>query len=136
MGAAFRRFDALAMGAAVLICGAEVVRTFLARRRRRGAAERIRLALAIVLAGAAAYGGLALTPRIMELHEAGARRGFGDDGALLEAIHQRAELVGKVDTALAAVLVGLHIFTLRARRPEDEDDQVGVAAPLPPGPRG
>jgi hypothetical protein len=135
MGAAFRRFDSLAMAAAVVICGAEVVRTFLARRRRRSAAERIRLALAIALAGAAAYGGLALTPRILELHQAGARRGFGEDGALLEAIHARAELVGKVAVGLAAVVVGLHVFTLRARRPEDEDDETAAPAPLPPGPR-
>jgi putative copper export protein len=135
MGAAFRRFDSFAMGASVAICGAEVVRTFLARRRRRAVVERLRGALAIALAAAAAYVGLALTPRILELHQAGARRGDGGQGVELDSVHRRAEAVGKAEVGLAVVLVGLHVFTLRARRPEDDEDDLGAAAPLPPGPR-
>jgi hypothetical protein len=133
MGASFRRFDMVAMGCAVALCGAEVVRTFLARRRRRAPVERIRGALAIALAGAAAYTGLSLTPRIVELHQAGARRGEGEEGALLERTHQQAEMVGKAEVAMGVVVLALHVFTLRARRPEDDDDDLAAPAPLPPG---
>lgn len=133
MGASFRRFDVVAMGCAVVLCGAEVVRTFLARRRRRAAVERIRGALAIALAGAAAFTGLALTPRIVELHQAGARRGVGDDGARLEATHRQAEMVGKAEVAMGIAVLALHVFTLRARRPEDDDDDLAAPAPRPPG---
>jgi hypothetical protein len=133
MGASFRRFDMVAMGCAVALCGAEVVRTFLARRRRRAAVERIRGALAIALAGAAAFTGLSLTPRIVELHHAGARRGVGDDGAALDRTHRQAEMVGKAEVAMGVAVLALHVFTLRARRPEDEDDELAAPAPLPPG---
>ena len=81
----------------------------------------------------AAYGGLSLTPHIIELHRAGAQRGQGPLGDELERVHKRAESVGKIETAAGVALVALHVFTLGARRPEDEDESV---APLPPGPVG
>ncbi|MGK3999155.1 DUF4149 domain-containing protein [Sorangium sp. So ce1024] len=134
MSAAFARFDQLALGAAVILLGAEVARTWAAGRRGAGHAARVRRVVAMVLAGCAAYVGLALTPRIAALHREGARRGEGALGVELERAHRRAELAGRAEVFLGASLVVLHVFTLGARRPEDDDDEE-MAAPLPPGPR-
>ncbi len=126
MGAAFARFDNIALGAAVVALGAEVLRTWAAGRRGGGAA-RIRRGLAIALAAAAAYIALGLTPRILSMHQAGVTRGNPE----LDAVHARAELVGKAELAAGLALIALHVFTLGQRR-DDEDDAPG---PLPPGPR-
>ncbi|WP_437674416.1 DUF4149 domain-containing protein [Sorangium sp. So ce131] len=133
MTAAFARFDQLALGAAVILLGAEVVRTWAAGRRGVGPAARVRRVLAMVIAGCAAYVGLALTPRIAALHRDGARRGEGELGMELERAHRRAELAGRAEVFLGASLVVLHVFTLGARRPELDDEEAD--APLPPGPR-
>jgi hypothetical protein len=103
-------------------------------RRGRTLAARIRRGIAIIMAFAAGYIGLSLTPRINDLHRAGAIRGSGPDGQELETIHRRAELVGKVELVGGMALVVLHVLTLGARRPEEDDDEDAVA-PLPPGPR-
>ena len=132
MGAAFARFDQIAIGAAATILGAEVARTWASRRRGRSIAARARRFIAMLLAAFAVYGGLVLTPAILGLHRAGVRRGVGDEGAALERTHHRAELAGKVEIALGLVLIGLHVFTLPVRRFDDEDDE--AEAPLPPGP--
>ena len=135
MGAAFARFDQVALGAAVVLLGAEVARTWAAGVRGRSAAARVRRALAVLIAACAAYTGLSITPHINELHRAGAQRGQGPLGEELEAIHRRAESLGKVETALGVALVALHVFTLAARRRDDEHDEQGAyAEPLPPGP--
>ncbi|WP_437633203.1 DUF4149 domain-containing protein [Sorangium sp. So ce854] len=134
MSAAFARFDQLALGAAVVLLGAEVARTWAAGRRGAGRAARVRRVVAMVMAGCAAYVGLALTPRITELHREGVRRGEGALGVELERVHRRAELAGRAEVFLGAGLVVLHVFTLGARRPDDDDDDE-AAAPLPPGPR-
>jgi hypothetical protein len=138
MGAAFARFDQLALGAAVVLLGAEVVRTWAAGRRGRTLAARVRRGLAMLMAAAAAYIGLALTPRINELHRNGARRGMGEQGAELDRIHRRAEMLGRAEVLFGATVVVLHVLTLRTRRPEDEDEEGDddASAPLPPGPRG
>lgn len=133
MGAAFARFDQIAITLSVLLLGAEVVRTFLARRRPQTFGVRARRLAGIVFAACTAYMGLALSPAINDLHHAGARRGVGPDGERLERIHQRASLVGKVEAGLGLVLVGLHVFTLGAARRDDDDE---AEAPVPPGPRG
>jgi hypothetical protein len=134
MGAAFARFDQIALGAAVILLGCEVIRTAVAARRGRTLAARIRRTIAIVLACAAAYVGLALTPRINDLHRSGAMRNQGEQGQELERVHRRAELVGKLEVVLGAGLIFLHIFTLAARRPDEDDDEEDAPAPLPPGP--
>ncbi|WP_437742309.1 DUF4149 domain-containing protein [Sorangium sp. So ce302] len=134
MSAAFARFDQFALGAAVILLGAEVARTWAAYRQGAGRAARVRRVVAMVLAGCAAYVGLALTPRIAALHREGVRRGEGELGMELERVHRRAELVSKSEVFLGASLVLLHVFTLGARRPEQDDDEE-AAAPLPPGPR-
>lgn len=132
MGAAFARWDQIALGAAVTLLAAEVARTWAAGARARRLAARVRRIFAVIVAASAAYIGLSLSPHINDLHRSGARRGVGPEGVALDTIHRRAELVGKLETALGVALVGLHVLTLGARRPEDDDDH---AEPLPPGPR-
>jgi hypothetical protein len=133
MGAAFARFDQIAIGASVAILGAEVARTWTARRRARSVAARVRRFVAMLLAAFAVYGAMALTPAILRLHAAGVIRGIGADGDMLEQIHRRAELVGKVEVAFALAIIGLHIFTLPSGNPEEESEDE-ADAPLPPGP--
>lgn len=135
MGVAFARFDKIALGAAVFVLAAEVARTWAAGGRARLVAARIRRFTAFIMAGCAVYIGLVLTPQINDLHRNGAQRGVGPAGATLDAVHKRAELVGKLETGLGVALVALHVFTLSFRRPEDEDDDQDSAEPLPPGPR-
>jgi hypothetical protein len=137
MGEAFTRFDRVAIGAACLALGAEVVRTFLARGLRARLGARIRRLTGIALAGCTAVLGLSLSPAIVELHLQGAERGKGELGAKLEGIHKRAETVGKLEVALGFALVGLHLFTVRRpgrNNDGDEDDEENAPAPLPPGP--
>ncbi|MBK6514566.1 MAG: DUF4149 domain-containing protein [Polyangiaceae bacterium] len=133
MGAAFARFDKVAIAASCVALGAEVARTFLTRRERPRLIGRLRRFSAIFLAGATTYMASTLSPAINDLHAQGARRGEGELGARLEEVHKRAETVGKVEVVLAVLLVGLHIFTIRSFHLEPEED---VPAPLPPGPRG
>jgi hypothetical protein len=131
MGDAFTRFDRVAIGAACIALGAEVVRTFLARGSRTRVGARIRRLVGIALAGCTAVLGLSLSPAIVELHLQGVQRGQGEAGAKLEALHKRAETVGKLEVALGFALVGLHLFTVRRAADEDDDE---APAPLPPGP--
>lgn len=131
MGAAFARFDQIAIGAAVIVLGCEVVRTWIGRRDPRTVWPRIRRVAAILLAICAAYIGAILSPRINDLHKAGVRRGEGAQGQELEATHQRAETVGKTEVVLGVVVVLLHVMTLRTRRAEDDEDW--GPSPAPPG---
>ena len=133
MGSAFARFDHIALGAAVVLLAAEVARTWAAGGRARLVPARVRRIAAFVMAACAAYIGLVLTPQINDLHRSGVKRGVGAAGVVLETIHHRAELVGKIETGLGVALIALHVFTLALRRPEDDDDD--YAEPLPPGPR-
>lgn len=134
MGAAFASFGQVALGAACVALVVEVARTILHRRSKQRPWDRVRRLVAIGLAGCAAMLAFDLTPRISRMHADGAVRGEGDAGRALDAVHQRAELVGKIEVGLAAALVLLHVMTLRGPgRPEDEDDE--AEAPLPPGPR-
>jgi putative copper export protein len=133
MGAAFARFDGIAISCSLLVLGAEVVRTVLALRRQdtRPLWSRLRRYGAIVAAAAAVYSGLRLTPEILRLHEAGARRHVGPEGEALQALHAQAELFAKAIVPLALGLIILHIATLRG--PSHDDDE--ALAPLPPGRR-
>jgi len=131
MGAAFARFDQIAITLSVVLLGAEVVRTFLARRERPRLDARFRRLAGMFFAACTAYTGLFLSPTINELHRNGARRGVGPDGARLEVIHQRATNIGKAECALGLLLVGLHVFSIRRQKSEEGDE---ADAPLPPGP--
>jgi putative copper export protein len=113
MGAVFRRFDGLAIGAAVVVLGCEAVRMWV----REGPAtrtERLRAALVVVAAALAIYGGVKLSPSIVALHASGAVRGFGEGGRELEALHEQAEGVAKAEVFMGLLLLGLQITTLRS----------------------
>jgi len=133
MGAAFARFDAIAIGGAAILLGAEVARTYIGRRDRRSAVARIRRLVSIAFASCVVYVAATITPAINDLHKAGAVRGEGENGARLAVLHDRAVLAGKIEAVLGLLIVGLHVFTPR-RRPEDEDGT--SVAPAPPGPFG
>lgn len=136
MGQAFARFDRIALGCAAITLAAEVARTWAAGRRGITNASRIRRGLAVVLAGVAACMAMLITPRINELHLAGAVRGQGPEGELLDQIHHRAEALGKIEVVVALAVVALHVMTIRARRsPNEDEDEDEMQAPLPPGPR-
>lgn len=135
MGAAFARWDRVAMGAAALLLVCEIVRARVAGSRRRKPVVMVRRITAVLVALCTAYIGAFLSPRILGMHHEGVTRGEGEQGAELEATHKRAELVGKVEAALALALVGLHVFTLRGRGEDDDEDDDDAPAPLPPGPR-
>jgi hypothetical protein len=134
MASAFGRFDKIALAAACVALGAEVVRTFLARRERPTLVARARRLASFGVAGCATMLGMVLTPTISLLHESGAVRGEGELGAKLAAAHDRAETVGKVEVGLALLVIGLHVFTLRTPGRLDEEDGPEAQAPLPPGP--
>lgn len=134
MGAAFARFDRIALGCAGVVLLAEIARTYVGRARARTPLARVRRLAAVALAGAIAYGGMVVSPAILELHRTGVSRNVGEAGARLEAVHQRASTLGKVEALLAAALVAMHVLTLPRPRPDDDEEE--AAAPLPPGPRG
>jgi hypothetical protein len=134
MGAAFARFDRIAVGASAVVLGAEMVRTWLARRRRPEIVARIRRLAAILLAGAASAIAIYATPTINDLHKAGVRRGEGTEGARLDAVHRQAETLGKAELGFAALVMVLHVFTLRSREEDEEDEDlpsVGLPGPDP-----
>jgi hypothetical protein len=122
MGAVFQRFDGIAVACGVVLLACEAMRirfepsaSYVTRNMRL--AVRTRTALSIFAVAAAIYGGTQLSPRIVELHAAGAVRGSGDDGAELERIHRRAESVAKIEVIAGLLLLALHVATLR-RTPE------------------
>lgn len=135
MGAAFARWDRVAVAASVVLLACEIARTWASGRRSRSVVPRIRRIATVIVAASAAYIGSVLSPRINELHQNGVHRGDGEQGAVLEAVHKRAELFGKVEAALAVGLVFLHVLTIRTRNEDDDEGEDDAPAPLPPGPR-
>jgi hypothetical protein len=140
MGAAFARFDRIAIGCALVALGSEVVRSVLDFKRTAGSAlraiARARRYLGIVAALLAIYSATQLTPEIVRLHRAGIRRHVGPDGEHLERVHRRAELIGKAIVPLAALVIALHVATVRSARDEEEEEEEEEApAPFAPGPR-
>ena len=116
-----------------VLLGAEVARTYASGARARLPAARVRRVLAVLMAACAAYGGLSLSPHILELHHAGARRGVGPMGEELERTHvTRRDRRQGSSSAWARRLVLLHVLhprdapagrtrrrrLLRSRRPE------------------
>jgi hypothetical protein len=120
-----------------------MVRTWIDRRARPSALARVRRFAAIGFAACVAYAGMSLSPAIVDLYAAGARRDGSTDpandaqrakDAQLDAIHRTASSVAKIEIAAGLLAALLHVWTVRTRRP-DEDDEF-VPGPLPPGPRG
>jgi hypothetical protein len=132
MGSAFARFDGIAIGCSVVMLGCEVMRTLLGVPARKAWIARVRRYAALLMACGAIYTGMVLSPGIMALHEGGVRRDASAQGQQLEAIHGKAELIGKLLVPLGVLLIALHVFTLRSA--EEELEAIEARAPLAPGP--
>jgi len=115
MGAVFRRFDIIAIAAAVVVLGCEAVRIWV-REGSATTAERLRGLLAVTAAGAAIYLGVELSPSIVALHAAGAVRGIGENGVKLDRIHDLAEAVAKVEVTVGLFLLALQVSTLQRQK--------------------
>ncbi len=108
MTTVFRRFDTVAMTCATLVLATEAARVL--SRVPYGRADHARAALSVVAAGLAAFEGVRVSPRIAELHFAGAIRGLGAAGVELDKLHDHAETIGKVEVVVLALVVGLHAW--------------------------
>jgi hypothetical protein len=113
MGEIFRRFDTVVLGAAALLAGCEVVR--LVGDRPRDRLARVRLAAAAIAVAAAIVSSAWLSPRIHAAFKAGARRGVGAAGAVLDRDHRLAEAAGKAAVAAGASWLALGVIARRKR---------------------
>jgi uncharacterized membrane protein len=109
----FRRFDQVAMSCAALVLASEAVRAIARVPFRR--LDQARAVVSVVAAGLTTYEGMNVSPRIADLHVAGAIRGVGVAGLELSRLHDVAELCGKTVVALLVALVVLQAVT--ASRP-------------------
>lgn len=110
MTTVFRRFDLVAMTCAAVLVGAEGVR--LVARVPFSAYDWARTAIAVIAATLAVVEGVWVSPRIAELHFAGALRGIGGAGMELSRLHDLAELGGKAQIALLVGVVFLEVSSL------------------------
>jgi hypothetical protein len=126
------RLDGIAVGCAALLLGCEVARTVVGFGRRT-LGPRLRRITALLLGACAVYLATLVTPGIVQLRTAGVTRTMGQAGAELDRREERATLVRRVEVPLAALVIALHVLTLRPRRQDDDD--LSATAPSPPGPR-
>jgi hypothetical protein len=109
MTVVFQRFDLVAMGCAAAVLASEAARAI--ARIRFARVDHVRAGISVLAAGAAVYEGTAVSPRIAGLHAAGVVRGMGPAGIELARLHDMAELLGKMEVLLLAVLVVLHVVS-------------------------
>ncbi len=122
MGAVFQRFDSIAIVCAIVVLGCEVARTVLTCPELPQLAPRIRRVSSVLLAAAAVYSAVSLSPGIMELHRQGVRRKVGPQGAQLQHLHTQAELIAKGTVPGGVLVIVLHMLTLHpSSRQEDEE---------------
>jgi uncharacterized membrane protein len=130
MTVVFRRFDKVAMSCAAILALTEVVRAKISAELTR--ADLVRGAAVLVAGLLAVVEGMVLAPEIEALHRGGAVRGFGAAGTALESAHHLAELAGKSQALLVALVVVLLAFRQNqlqrstvepdAERPAKEDE--------------
>ena len=119
MTVVFRRFDLLAMACAAVALGCEAGGGFVrALGRSPGSGgdrarfvDHARVAATALAAAAAAVEGASVSPRIAALHAGGAIRGVSDAGRELARLHDLAELLGKSEVVLLALVVALRAFS-------------------------
>jgi uncharacterized membrane protein len=99
----FRRFDMIAMTCAAVVLASEAARVIARVPFRR--LDHARAAVSVLAAGVTTYEGMNVSPRIAELHVAGAVRGVGAAGLELSRLHDTAEVCGKTAVVLLAALV-------------------------------
>jgi hypothetical protein len=122
MGTVFRKFDAIAIACGIVILGCEALRVWLRGTRtgsRASVADLARGIGAVAMTAAAIYGGLLLSPAILELHAAGAVRGSGTEGLELERLHAWAEAIAKTQVVLGFLVLMLQVVTLGVSSPEE-----------------
>ena len=105
----FRRFDTVAMSCAALVLASEAARVIARVPFRR--LNHVRAAIGVVAACVTTYEGTNVSPRIAELHVAGAVRGVGPAGLELSRLHDTAELCGKTAVVLLLALVIVQAVT-------------------------
>jgi hypothetical protein len=103
----FRRFDLVAMTCAAVVLATEAVRPMVRLPFDRLALARAGASLAAALA--AVYEGVRVSPRIADLHAAGAIRGVDAAGIELARLHDVAEWCGKTELLLLVAVVALHV---------------------------
>ncbi len=109
----FRRFDVVAMGCAAVVLATEAVRGVGGLGGARFVrADHARAFVSLLAAGAAVYEGIKVSPRIAELHAAGAIRGVDSAGLELARLHNLAEECGKAQILLLALVIALHGISL------------------------
>ena len=113
MTVVFRRFDVVAVTSAAAMLAAEIWRVRVSEKiARLDVARGISLAVAAALA---LFEALVLSPRIEELHRAGAVRGLGELGQRLESAHALAEAGAKTEALLLLVFLLLYVRTSLGR---------------------
>jgi putative copper export protein len=107
----FRRFDGVAMACGAVLAVAEVVRV-----RTSGVDRRVatRVALAAVAVAVGLVMGLWVSPEIARLHELGAIRGLDPLGERLDAVHNWATRLGKVEAIALIGVITLHVLPKQA----------------------
>jgi hypothetical protein len=106
MTTVFRRFDAVAIGCAVVALGSEAAVGFLlsgAQKRE----DRTRILAILGASGLATLEAVWLSPSIQALHQAGAVRRVGDAGEALDRLHGIAERCAKLELFLLAIVLVL-----------------------------
>jgi putative copper export protein len=121
MTVVFRRFDSAAMACAAVVMAAEATRSL--ARLRFARVDHVRAGASVLAAALAVFEGVRVSPRIAALHAGGAVRGLGDAGMELARLHDLAELCGKSEVVLLAVVVVAQVIALSA--PQRDGDRRG-----------
>jgi hypothetical protein len=121
MTVVFRRFDTVAMVCAAVVLAGEATRSLARVRFER--VDHLRAGASVLAAALAVFEGVRVSPRIAALHAGGAVRGLGDAGMELARLHDLAELCGKSEVVLLAVVVAAHVFALSQRERSAQSEQ-------------
>jgi uncharacterized membrane protein len=118
----FRRFDAVAVGCAVVVMVAEAARAS-AEHARLGVSGVIRVGAALAGSALAAWQAFDLAPKIEALHRSGAVRGVGAAGAELDAAHRLAESEAKAQVAFVAVFLVASVLSLASQARDHTEER-------------
>jgi hypothetical protein len=105
----FQRFDLVAMTSAAALLATEAARAV--ARAPFARVDHLRAGVSALAAAAAVYEGASVSPRIAAFHAEGVVRGLGSAGMELSKLHDRAELLGKTEVVLLAVVVVLQVVS-------------------------
>jgi hypothetical protein len=100
------------MACAAVVLAGEATRVLV--RLPFSRADHVRAAASVLAAAVAVFEGTLVSPRIAALHAAGAIRGLEAAGMELARLHDVAELCGKVEVALLAVVIAATAVSIRS----------------------